>query len=139
MKLSHFSCTNTKKTPSASQKIRHEKLRMEPLTIFGAVFGSLLSKNRGIRKKLGRPWGATCEEVRFSFTRDFLLSKLSFFGKQQVDFFFVWVCLYIIPIFLVKHGFSFLLRFLKCRFLGRHENRELQQTMFISSLAGDMS
>lgn len=59
---------------------------MEPLTIFGAVFGSLLSKNPGLGKT-GMSMGSTCEEVRFSFTRDFLLSKLSFSGKQQVEFF----------------------------------------------------
>lgn len=134
IKLFLFFCTKNKLTHGKKiigfKSIRHESWGWNPWRSSELSLARCCQRTRGWGKN-GTSMGSTCEEVRVSFTRVFLLRKLSFSGKQQVDF-FVWVCLYIIPIFHVKHVFSFLLRFLKCGFLGRHENRELQQTLFIS-------
>ena len=130
IKLFLFFCTKNKlthrKTFFRFKNIRHESWGWNPWRSSELSLARCCQRTWGW-EKIGTSMGSTCEEVRLSFTRDFLLRKLSFSGKQQVDFLFGFAYTSF-RFFWLNMFFLFFLRFLKCRFLGRHENRELQQT-----------
>lgn len=112
-----FPHNQTPRTHLRLQKVFSRKLRMEPLTIFGAVFGSLLSKNRGIRKKKwdvhgGNMWRG---EILLSHLWFFVKVNFSFSGKQQVDFVLFGFAYTSFRFFWLNMFFLFCWGFLKCR------------------------